>query len=197
MLTLFCQTVTNSQVFPTQQDMKRLQTSLPLGDICAHRFTMCRDSLVVLLRHLLLQELFMIIHQQAENTWGWDLDSELQTYNGCKYLVNLEADSTPPPPPVFIFLRPHLSSAATGAFCTGCSLWAAENKGNVLQNDAETWSLMYVILPAPCLLNIIPGYYSDIVLFGWVRQRWEDHLSAQTVPSAGGIWAEALICSWP
>lgn len=49
-------------------------------------------------------------------------------------------------------------------------------------------------LGRPCLLNIVPGY-SDTVLFGLVRQRGEVHLNAQTVPSAGWVWAEDLICS--
>lgn len=89
-----------------------------------------------------------------------------------------------------------LPPGTTGAFCMTFPLWAAENKENFLQNDAETWSLLCIILPTPCLLNILPGYYSDIVLFGWVRQRWGVHLSAQTVPSAGRVWADDLICSW-
>lgn len=88
-----------------------------------------------------------------------------------------------------------LPPGTTGAFCMTCLLWAAKNKENFLQNDAETWALLCIILPTPCLLSILLAIYLDIVLFGWVRQRWGVHFSAQTVPSAGRVWADDLICS--
>ena len=112
-----------------------------------------------------------------------------------KYLANLKADLTPQPPSFFIYLSQTFITRNYRYILRGMSFVSSRE-----QREFPAKWCWNTIADVYYLASTLPIEYRPCLLLGycfsaWIRQRWEIHLSALTVPSAGWVRAEEVTCN--